>query len=265
MEEKTADALATSDEHEPIPSLESEDNSAGNTTVDPEPEELLPADAEAVQPTEPIESTEEESNVAADASVISTDTNTELIESNFNSEDGSSAEVTLSEANTEILPVVSEEVNNTSVDEKMEETNSNSMNLCDKMDIESTEINNGISNEEIKSEEKVEPTPHIDTNNAVYQLEEELKRLHGDTSDENKIDNFMGDLSVTSILEDKLDNTNRKDTGDNITTNTNSLLTVKKLEEQPIMKDSDLEEMLSADDVIRDPILIKGKFICELL
>lgn len=241
MDEKTDEVVAAT-----VNSKLGLEEGSAEITPDPEPEELLPVD-EGVE--EPSEATGEESNVV-DASLISNEINEDLVENNLNSDDVSAAEVHISENNAEMLSAddkittASENSEDTNTNVFMKESENEAMTPTEPMEID-------------KPEEKLEQIQQIDTNSVVYQLEEELKRLHGgDTSEEAKTDTFISNLSVTSILEDKIDSTLKKD---NLENTSNALMHVRKLEEdKPIMKDSDLEEMLSADDVIRDPILIKG-------
>lgn len=175
------------------------------------------------------------------------DTKDDLVDTNLNSSRTLDDEITISGINTEMLSTVPSETTPL-IDKLTEETNN-----------EKSSENEEIPTEPMvtdQSEEK-EQTQQTNASNAVLQLEEELKRLHGgDTSEETKSDGFMGDLSVTSILEDNLD-ANQKDII-NSTLKSNATVDIKKESEKPIMKDSDLEEMLSAGDVVKDPILLKG-------
>lgn len=265
MEEKTAEVSAVTEEPAcPLESLDPEDNSAGNVIVEPDPEVLLPVESEAeAEFVQPPESTEEESNIV-EASVISAESNNDddLNESNFHSEDGSCVEVATLETQVpsdEVnLSATDEIITNTST-ENIEETNTNNaMKLPDSVEMAAEEP---VDRPEEKTEQ--DPVPEIDANNAVYQLEEELKRLHGDTSEETKMDTLLGDISVASILEDKEESTiNIKDNVDCNSPKSNAVMDIKTLEDdKPITKDSDLEEMLSADVIMKDPVFIKGK-IC---
>lgn len=260
MDEKTGEETAST--VDPALDTNEEETSAGNESVteNTEPteeansEELLQTDAEKVQISESTDELKEAPEHAeVEASLVSTDTN-ESIENENNLKstegEGSSTEEpisTNSETIKDILTDVTDETPN----------NDNLENHKEATDVEDTEV----TSEDLKPMDlDKSEAPVADSNNSVYQLEEELKRLHGDTSEETKTENFEGELSVASILEEKSDSVPNNSVENNI-----QKPLIKMEKEKPIMKDSDLEEMLAADDVAKDPVLIKGKLFIIIL
>lgn len=239
MDEKTGDETTTTEV--PTLALSPEDCSAGN--VDPVPELL--ADGETVEESSELNKCEPNE---IEASLISTDTSDDFVVNNLTTDNISHVEKPVTDESGNELSSGSTEQTKTNDD--LESTSTN-LKLSTKEEMTHTEPME-IDKPEEKSEQVQE-----DPNNAVYELEEELKRLHGDTSEETKPDSQVGDLSIAAILEDKVESTQKKDNLENVTQK--PVLVAKKIEdEKPIMRDSDLEEMLSAEDVTRDPALIKG-------
>ncbi|CAG9834140.1 unnamed protein product [Diabrotica balteata] len=258
MDEKSEHGDQTAETLEPV--VGSLDEEGMDIQMDPVDTERTDTDVSAVEPTE---------NAG-----ISEDTETpEVSEPNVDSADGNDDNNLISELNDVTLSAAATTsetdsfLDSFTTDNPTSETQTNDEQTSNAADSDLSmpslvlpEEPNEISTEDMnldeKPEEKEEPvvdSPKEDIVAApveemkevqkepVYSLEEELERMHEESvqpepePDQNQP--VTEKLEEVNVPESKV-NTQSKPT--------------------PIMKDSDLEEMLAADDVLQDPLMIKN-------
>lgn len=219
--------------------------------------------------------TEVDPQSVVDAESSSTDTN--VASESFVSENAISTEVGTSETSTitytgesttaDVSKAEGECETETSAIEESQESAKEIALEKDEVSAETTETMEveEADNSDLKNEN---PQETVDSSAAVCQLEEELKRLHGgDSEEEQKAEKPEDEITLKSLLKDKEFVEDKKVKTDNKTKLEEAPVVLKKTIDKPIMKDSDLEEMLSAsaDDIFRDPDLIKGEFFLFIL